>query len=192
MQTQATIKVWDPLVRIFHWTLVLAFSTAYLTEDDWMTLHSYAGYLVAGLVAFRIIWGLIGTRHARFNDFIYRPSTIIAYLKDVLAFRARNYLGHNPAGGAMVIALLLMLALTTATGMATYGAKEFAGPLAGMLANTPDFWADALEDMHEFFANATLLLVLLHIAGVALASFQHGENLARSMVTGRKNNPENH
>jgi cytochrome b len=180
------VRTWDLLIRLFHWTLVAAFFTAYLTEDDWMSLHVLAGYTVLGLVLFRIIWGLIGTRHARFTDFICSPASTLAYLKDIIAFRARRYLGHNPAGGAMVIALLFSLTATAISGLALYGYEEFSGPLAGLMGNTPEWLGDSLEDVHEFFANFTLMLVLLHVAGVVIASLQHGENLVRSMFTGIK------
>jgi len=180
------VRTWDLLIRLFHWTLVAAFFTAYLTEDDWMSLHVLAGYTVLGLVLFRIVWGVIGTRHARFTDFICSPASTLAYLKDIIAFRARRYLGHNPAGGAMVIALLFSLTATAISGLALYGYEEFSGPLAGLMGNTPEWLGDSLEDVHEFFANFTLMLVLLHVAGVVIASLQHGENLVRSMFTGIK------
>ncbi|MGD8618341.1 MAG: cytochrome b/b6 domain-containing protein [Gammaproteobacteria bacterium] len=180
------VRTWDLLIRLFHWTLVAAFFTAYLTEDDWMSLHVLAGYTVLGLVLFRFVWGVIGTRHARFTDFICSPASTLAYLKDIIAFRARRYLGHNPAGGAMVIALLFSLTATAISGLALYGYEEFSGPLAGLMGNTPDWLGDSLEDVHEFFANFTLMLVLLHVAGVVIASLQHGENLLRSMFTGIK------
>ena len=181
-----TIKVWDPLVRIFHWTLVAGFFVAYLTEDDFMTLHVWAGYLVGGLVAFRIVWGFIGPKHARFSDFVRPPGEVIAYLKAELAGRARRYLGHNPAGGAMVVALLLSLVLTVVTGLITYGGAECAGPLASYFCGAGEILDELGEEVHEFFANLTLLLVVLHVAGVILSSRLHGENLVHAMFTGRK------
>jgi len=180
------VKVWDPLVRIFHWTLVFSFAVAYITEDEWITLHSLAGYTIGGLLLFRIIWGVIGTRYARFSSFIFSRKVTVAYLKDIAAFRPKHYLGHNPAGGAMVIALLLSLIATVVTGLSVYGASEYSGPLAEFWAGSSQFTGDVLEGMHEFFANFTLLLVIAHVAGVILASFQHGENLVRSMFTGLK------
>ena len=179
-----TIKVWDPLVRIFHWSLVLFFFTAYLTEDDFETIHVWAGYAVASLVAFRIVWGLIGTRHARFTDFVTSPRTLFNYLIAIPAGKARRYIGHNPAGGTMIIALLLALAGTTLFGMATLGADENAGPLAGSWLASFD--EHTLKEIHEFFANLTLTLVVLHVAGVVFSSLHHRENLVRAMVTGRK------
>ncbi len=181
-----TVRVWDPLVRLFHWTLVVAFLTAWLVGDDWLALHVLAGETVLGLVVARLVWGVIGTRHARFTDFVRSPAVTLTYLKEVVTVRARRYLGHNPAGGAMVIALLVSLGSTTVSGLALYGYQEFSGPLAGMMYGAPAWLGDALEETHEFFTNFTLLLVVLHLAGVALASLQHGENLVRSMFTGRK------
>lgn len=180
------IKVWDPLVRIFHWSLASAFFIAYLTEDDWLDLHVLAGYLVAGLVAFRLVWGLVGTRHARFSDFVRPPREVFAYLKDMVTFHPKRYIGHNPAGGAMVVALLLSLLMTVLTGMSVYGAEEMAGPLADLFANAPKFVGEVAEELHEFFANFTLFLVVFHVVGVVLAGLQHGENLVRSMINGRK------
>lgn len=181
-----SVRIWDPLIRLFHWALVAGFFTAYLVEDDWLRLHVLAGYTVLGLVLFRLVWGLVGTRSARFASFVCSPSMTLAYLRDVLAMRARRYLGHNPAGGAMVVALLFTLAATAASGLAVYGYAEFSGPLAGMMIAVPDWFGGVLEDVHEFFADCTVLLVLLHVAGVALASLQHGENLVRSMFNGIK------
>lgn len=179
-----TLKVWDPLVRIFHWSLVLFFFTAYFSEDDFETLHVWAGYSVAALVAFRLVWGLIGTRHARFTDFVKSPKNVLSYLKAIPAGRSRRYIGHNPAGGAMVIALLLALTGTVVFGMATLGADENAGPLAGSWLAS--FNEHTLKEIHEFFANSTLVLVFLHVAGVLFSSIHHRENLVRAMIHGRK------
>ena len=176
-----TIRVWDPLVRIFHWSLASAFLIAYITEDDFMTLHEYFGYLILGLIGFRIVWGLIGTQYARFSNFVKPPKAVIQYLKDIASFKAKRYIGHNPAGGAMVIALLLSLLLTGITGMIYFGLEDQQGLLASYVSNWPSYLNDPLEEIHEFFANLTLLLVFLHIAGV-----QHGENLIRSMLNGKK------
>jgi cytochrome b len=177
-------KVWDPLVRIFHWTLAAAFALAYLTGDEVLGVHVVAGYTIAGLIAFRLVWGLIGPRHARFTDFVYRPRDVITYLKHLLRGRAARYRGHNPAGGAMTIALLTLLVLSVVTGLAVYGAEEGAGPLAGAMAAYAD--NEWVEEVHEFFANATVVLVVFHIAGVIVSSLLHGENLPLAMVTGRK------
>ncbi len=180
------VKVWDPLVRVFHWALVLAFTVAYLSGDELMGVHVIAGYTIAGLIAFRLLWGLVGPRHARFSDFVRSPSTVWSYLRDVLWRRAKRYLGHNPAGGAMILALLLMLVLTALSGMSLYAVHDGAGPLAPWLGGVGHGWEETLEELHEFAANFTLFLVGLHVFGVVVESLLHGENLARSMVTGRK------
>ncbi len=179
------IKVWDLFIRVFHWTLVAAFALAYVTEDDFMTVHVYAGYLILGLIVIRLLWGLVGSRYARFSSFVRSPSEVIAYTKDVVRFRAKHHVGHNPAGGAMIIALLLSLVMTLLFGLLTYGAMEFSGPLAGLTAGVGDSTAHGFKEVHEFFANFTLMLVV-HVIGVLVASMQHRENLVRSMVTGIK------
>jgi cytochrome b len=186
MNQQNTTKVWDPFVRIFHWGLVFAFIIAYLTEEDFLSIHTLAGYVVLGLLSLRLVWGFIGPRYARFSDFTYSIASIRNFLKDTLSFRARRYLGHNPAGGAMILLLITSLLLTSFTGLAIYAIAEQAGPLAGILTNSSEFMEDALEETHEFFANFTLFLVFIHIAGVIIESLLHRENLARSMVTGYK------
>lgn len=216
-----TIKVWDPLVRIGHWTLLAAFFIAYFTEDDLLTQHVWAGYTVAGVVLFRVLWGFIGTKNARFKNFIRSPGVTVHYLADIARNRAKHYIGHNPAGGAMIVALLASIAVTTYSGLEIYAIEENAGPLAGIVAtdglNPPnldlitsahasrdedpdsddddeygdrdgehesaeEFW----EEIHEASANFTLFLVILHVAGVMLASFAHTENLVKAMITGRK------
>ena len=179
------VSVWDPLVRIFHWTLVTAFFVAYFTEDDLLDLHVYAGYLIGGLLVFRLIWGFCCSRHARFSDFVKRPSEVWAYLKSLITGHPKRYLGHNPAGGAMILLMLVMLLATALTGMACYGVEEGAGPLA-MLSGMSDASGEVFEELHEFFANLMLLLVLVHIAGVLVESLIHHESLVRAMFTGRK------
>jgi len=183
LTTSRNIKVWDPLIRVFHWSLVFFFLLAYVTEDDWMTIHSYAGYSIAALVIFRLVWGVIGTRHARFTDFITTPSNVIAYLKQLSKGNARRYIGHNPAGAAMIVMLLVSLSMTVLSGVSLF-ATEGHGPLAGTFLST---WSeDPLEDVHEFFANFTLLLVVAHVLGVLLSGLLHRENLVKSMITGEK------
>jgi cytochrome b len=211
-QEKRQVAVWDPFVRIFHWLLVAAFIIAYLTEGENMDLHAPAGYTVGILVLLRVIWGFVGPRHARFSDFTYSPRAIITYLAGLLTFRGTRYVGHSPAGGAMVIALLLSLAITVSAGLIVYGGEKGAGPLAGFfttqttdvpVSETP-FYSDetgeygersedaespiveTAEEVHEVFANLTLVLVILHILAVFWASLVHRENLPRAMITGRK------
>ena len=127
-------QVWDPLVRLFHWLLVASFVTAYVTQEERLDLHVWSGYVVGALLIFRVIWGLVGPRHARFRDFLYSPRDVLAYVWDLLRLRTTRYLGHNPAGGVMIFALLLFLALTVGTGLMLYGQENHAGPLARFYA----------------------------------------------------------
>lgn len=193
------IRVWDPLVRVFHWSLVAAVAVAWLTADELDTIHEIAGYVVAGLVAFRLLWGLIGGRYARFAQFLRGPGATLSYLGDVARRKERRYLGHNPAGAAMILVLLLTLSGTALTGWLMTDPARLA-----MLPEMPRIvapaWADddrergegteeAVEEVHEVLANLTLILIALHVAGVVLASVRHRENLARAMVTGTKRAP---
>ena len=182
---QNEVRVWDPFVRIFHWSLVLTFTVAWLSGDELEFLHINAGYAVLGLLLLRIVWGFVGTHYARFRDFVYPPGEVKRFLRDTLMLRARRYLGHNPAGGAMVIMMLLSLVITVATGIACYGIEGGAGPLA-MLAGAPEGGGEVLEEVHEFFANLMVLLVVVHITGVIVESRLNHESLIRAMLTGRK------
>ncbi|NQV81889.1 MAG: cytochrome b/b6 domain-containing protein [Alphaproteobacteria bacterium] len=130
------VKVWDRFVRLAHWALVAAFTTAFLTEDDALSLHVWAGYVVGGIVVLRIAWGFIGPEHARFSDFLYRPGVVIGYLLALLRLRGRRYVGHSPAGGVMIIVLLAALAGTTGTGIWLYGVADGRGPLASLVSPT--------------------------------------------------------
>jgi cytochrome b len=179
----AQIYVWDPFVRVFHWTLVIGFTIAYLTEEDLLTVHVWAGYVVGALVMARVLWGFIGPDHARFSDFIYDPATTFSYVRDLVLLRGQRYLGHSPGGGYMVVALLVFITATVVTGLIVYGGDQQAGPLAGMVSEAT---GESMEEVHEVIANITLALVFLHIAAVVFASFAHRENLVRSMVTGYK------
>lgn len=167
-----TLPVWDFGVRVFHWTLVIAFAAAFASGDEWDRFHELVGYIAAGLIAFRIVWGLIGTHHARFTSFVTGPRTVLSYLRDMLAGREKRYLGHNPAGSVMILALLLGIA-----GLA----------VTGYMLTLDGYWSSKwLEELHEAIANGMLLLIALHIGGVILASLRHGENLVAAMWHGRK------
>lgn len=195
-----SIPVWDIAVRVFHWALLAAFSIAYITEDDFETLHIYAGYAVLGLISFRLIWGVIGTKYARFTNFVCRISTIKNYLKNILTGHPKHYLGHNPAGGLMIIVMLISLFAISYSGLQTYAA-EGKGPLANIdLSIVSSAYADddhnsrksdLWEEIHEFLANFTLILIFIHVAGVAVSSLLHNENLVRAMINGRKQTAKN-
>jgi cytochrome b len=189
------VRVWDPFVRAFHWSLVGLFALAYLSGDEESRLHVNAGYVIIGLVAARVVWGLVGPRYARFRHFVHGPGTVRAYARDYLAGRARRYLGHNPLGGAMVVALLASVLLTALTGLGMQQLDEnarlsaFSTPTLIAAARADDHRGsahEALEETHEFLANFTLLLIALHVAGVLAGSLLHRENLVRAMLTGDK------
>jgi cytochrome b len=198
------VNVWDPLVRFGHWALLAAFAIAYLSSEeeggDVSQLHVWSGYAVGAIIAVRVLWGLIGSGHARFSDFAYGPKAGLRYLGELIGGRARRYIGHSPAGALMVFALLLFLAATVATGLMANSAGEpqatgraSGGVVSQALAEErggPEKGGEgeesAIGELHGALANITLGLIVLHILGVGLASVVHRENLVRSMITGRK------
>ena len=164
--------IWDAPVRVFHWLSVLCFAGAWLTAESerWRLVHVTLGYTLAGLVVFRIVWGFVGTRHARFADFVRGPSAAVAYLRSMLAGHPAPHAGHNPAGAWAIVALLALAAGVTASGWFTLA--EWGG--------------DRFEDLHEALANAMLALVGLHVVAVLVSSRLHGDKLVLAMITGRK------
>jgi cytochrome b len=188
----AEVRVWDPFVRIFHWLLAtVVLVDWFMDEPLWM--HTWLGYLAAGLVILRIVWGFIGPENAQFVNFVRGPRLVLEYVAGLVRFSSRRYLGHSPAGGAMIVALLVMISATIVTGMANLAADRGEGPLAGAISKVerpiiPGQRRQRLlmKQVHETVANITLVLVVLHVLGVALGSFAHRENLVRAMITGRK------
>jgi cytochrome b len=169
---KAGICVWDPLVRLFHWSLALSFGIAWLSANSWDGLHIWAGYAAAALVLLRIAWGVVGTPYARFSQFVRSPLSVLTYLKALARGGERRYLGHNPAGGMMVVALMVAMIMTSASGWAL---------------TTDAFWGVAwIQRLHDALAHALLLMVCAHLAGVILASLRHRENLVAAMIDGRK------
>ena len=166
------ILVWDAPVRVFHWLMVLSFFGAYLTAEGerWRLVHVTLGYTLGGLVAFRIVWGLLGTRYARFANFIRGPAEVTRYVKSLLKGQPEHAIGHNPAGAVAIALLMLMSAVIVATGWAIF--NEIGG--------------EFLSELHELTGNLMLLVVGVHVAGVAVASWLHRENLVRAMITGKK------
>ncbi len=168
---ERTIPVWDRFVRVFHWSTVTLFATVFLTAHvQW--IHQPLAYVILVLVLARIAWGFIGSRHARFRDFVRHPRTVRAYLEDLRHGRARRYLGHNPAGGAMVVAILFMLLVVIGSGWLSETNRFYGVP-----------WVDHL---HHISAHLLLLMIGVHVAGVIVSSVLHRENLVRAMITGRK------
>jgi len=207
MTEKSSIQVWDIPVRVFHWSLVILFVVAYLTGDEDNNVHIYCGYAVLALVLFRIVWGFVGTQYARFTDFVYSPREVFQYLKGLLNRNTKHYIGHNPAGGWMVVTLLICLLVVTISGLKVYAIEEGRGPLAE--GNRVSFISDAFseedeedeksekskngeeqedfwEEVHEISSNITVLLVLLHVLGVLVSGKFHNENLVKSMITGKK------
>ncbi len=175
--------VWDPLLRVFHWTLAFFFFLAYLFESNELGMHSHAGYTVTLLILFRLVWGLIGPRHALFSDFLTPPGKVYAYLKQLCYRTAKRHIGHNPAGTGMILLLLITLLITAFTGMCLF-AMEGSGPLANTFVSS---WpGDIVEDVHEFFSDFTLVLIIVHVVGVLLTGLVHKENLIKAMITGEK------
>ena len=213
-ETGRTLEVWDRVVRVGHWVLVGGFAIAYLTgEDGPEGLHVWAGYALGVTVALRLVWGFIGPQKARFSDFVTGPGRALDYLMKLLEGTAPRYVGHSPAGGLMAVALLAAMAGTVWTGMILYAQEENAGPLApwyggqtaaieapalirSAMADEDEYeeheggdggeGEGSMEELHETFANATLVLALLHVAGVVVASRAHDENLVHAMIDGRK------
>lgn len=167
------ILVWDIPTRVFHWALALSFAGAFLTAETehYRDVHVALGYLMLGLIVFRLVWGFAGTRYARFASFVFKPAQVVDYLRSLFRRQPQHFVGHNPAGG-LAIFLLLALGLTTA--------------VSGVLLYR-EIWGEAFEELHEGAANFMLAVVMIHIAGVAVGSMLHRENLVRSMLTGYKN-----
>jgi cytochrome b len=183
-----TVKVWDLPVRLFHWILVAGFAAAYLTaEFHYGDIHTLIGYALCALVAARIYWGFFGTRYARFASFIFSPAETLAYMRSMFGKHpVKHYFGHNPAGALMVFTLLCVLAAIFATGLVTLAAIDFEGPLLVMADSIGDQTSYAIRELHESFVYVALGLVALHLMGVVGGSVQHGENLVRAMITGKK------
>ena len=212
MTNNNTVPVWDILVRIFHWSLVIAFTVSYISSEKESAVHIYSGYSVLGLISFRVIWGLVGSKYARFSDFVYSPTAVLDYLKGLWAKTPRHFLGHNPAGGWMILALLVALFVITLSGLKLNAFEKERDSQAGNAVTTAvitpastdrdqaaepgqerhrrhgprsageRFW----HELHEVAANLTLVLIALHIAGVIVSSRLHRENLVKAMITGKK------
>ena len=172
LQTKPTILVWDLPVRVFHWLLALSFAGAWITAESerWRLLHVTLGYTLGGLLAFRVLWGLVGTRHARFSDFVRGPRAALRYLGGLLRGRPEPHAGHNPAGALAVLALMALGGLIVASGWAHY--NELGG--------------DVMENLHEALASIMLAVVGVHVLAVIVSSRLHHENLVGAMITGRK------
>jgi len=175
-ETEITsVKVWDWPVRVFHWTLAASVIGAYATgeSEGFERLHHTLGWVAAGLIAFRVVWGLVGTRYARFSEFVRGPEQVWSYIKSLRSSEPQHFVGHNPVGAVAVILLMGLTALSV---------------YSGWLALAEDA-AEWLEEAHEIAANTLVPVVLVHVIGVLWSSRTHGENLLKAMLTGRKTAP---
>ena len=173
METTTTaIRVWDAPTRVFHWLLVLSFAGAYLTSESerWSLAHITLGYTLGGLIAFRLIWGFVGTRYARFTSFVKGPSEVLQYAKSMATLKPKHFVGHNPLGAVAIVLLIVSGIAIVVTGYAAF--NEIGGE-----------W---VAELHEIASHIMLILVGIHIVGVIAASWLHKENLARAMVNGFK------
>jgi len=216
--TESTIdtpprKTWDLLVRTGHWLLAAAFVTAWIAGDDYQQVHVLAGYTIVGILLVRIAWGVIGPRNARFAEFVRGPRAVLRYLRSLWRGDPEEHRGHNPAGGWMIVLLLVALTMQVSSGMTLYALEEGEGPLAGWLVTAEagshadedrhdeyesgdhegsenehgeDAFEEAVEEIHEFGADFLLILVALHITGVVVSSVLHRQNYVRGMITGQR------
>src|SRR5512134_1118505 len=185
MSTQAVL-IWDLPTRVFHWLLVLGVVTSYVTggEEGWLfVVHTASGYLIAVLLLFRVIWGVIGSPRSRFRDFIHGPRTVADYVRSLLALRPPRYIGHNPLGGWMVILMLIVLSITVVTGLFSGEEGEGAGLLFPWIA-APG--SEGLAEVHEVFANIIVILAVIHVCGVLADWWLTRENLVSAMIFGSK------
>lgn len=167
--------VWDPVVRLVHWALVAAFVVAYFSHGGYLAVHRISGYVITALVILRIVWGFVGSPHARFSDYVVGPRKLGNYLGLLVRGREPRHIGHNPAGGAMIVVLLVLLAALCVT---------------GFVLDTPQFRDDGdFKQVHDLLTNAAVVCIVLHVIGVAYASWRHRENLVGAMITGRKRHP---
>ena len=168
----ANCRVWDPFVRVLHWALAASVALAWLTLEGGGKWHEWAGYASLLLIALRILWGWAGSRYARFGQFVRSPAATLRYAKQLLEHGEPRYVGHNPLGGWMILLLITNIVLVG---------------FSGWLFTTDAYWGEKwLEDLHNVLAWSLVALIVIHIAGAAVSSYRHAENLAGAMIHGRK------
>ncbi len=176
-----TIRVWDMPTRVFHWSLVTMVAIAWVSAEadgSLFVIHVVSATTLVGFVVFRLLWGVIGSRHARFSDFVYPPHTVRDYAVRLMSFRPPHVVGHNPIGGWMILALLAALFVVVISGLMT-SEDGYVGPLSHLAFG-------GMDDLHEALANMLGLLIVLHVIGVLGHSLISRENLIRAMITGNK------
>ncbi|MEJ2514991.1 MAG: cytochrome b/b6 domain-containing protein [Gammaproteobacteria bacterium] len=185
-ETSTGALVWDLPVRIFHWSLAVLVPACWVTQEmgsRWMTLHMWLGYAVGALILFRLAWGFLGTRHARFGDFLAGPTRVFAYFREWMSGRGPTAIGHDPAGGWWIVLLLALLAGQVATGMLNSDGALHAGPWHYAV---PEDVADAAAAWHSDIFNLLILAVTVHVAAVLAHLARPGIDLVTPMFTGRK------
>ena len=186
-QAATKIRVWDGLVRVFHWSAVLLVVSLVVTANlGLQDVHITLGIDLMVLFLARLLWGFMDTGHARFSTFVRGPVVTLGYLRDIVRGHPQRHIGHNPAGAAMVIALLVTLGGLLATGVVLQATLEYDGPLVDTLRWIDSATVHRLLALHRLLVDALYVLVPLHLLGVAAASVQHRENLVRAMITGYK------
>jgi cytochrome b len=177
------VPVWDLLTRLFHWLLALSVGINLIVgpRGAWqLPLHVTAGCTALALVLFRIVWGIVGSRHSLFPDFVRGPRVVLQHLRDLLKLRQEPHTGHNPLGGWMVVILLVVTLVTATTGLFSATRRGTGGPFVGLLGG------QGLGDIHGTLGNLMIFLVILHLCGVALHYLVTRENIVGAMITGRK------
>jgi len=186
MRQTGQLQVWDPLVRIFHWLLVACFLIAYIMEDEMLNLHVLMGSIVLGLIVFRLIWGVVGTEHARFSDFTYSFREIAGHLLSLMCLRSARHTGHTPAGSVMIFFLLVGLLLLTMSGLLLYSLENSIAVLSGITLES----LLLIETMHGLMADVLMFAVIFHVAGVLVETVLQRQNLMLAMITGYKKGGE--
>ncbi|MBI5563241.1 MAG: cytochrome b/b6 domain-containing protein [Deltaproteobacteria bacterium] len=183
------IKVWDLPTRFFHWFLVSAYIAAFYTShnESLLEYHIAAGYIALGLVFFRVLWGFAGGRHARFSDFVRGWAEVKSFMSRVLRLDFPRFMGHNPAVGWVIIFILCVTFILTATGIITYGGEENRGVWVGAFTFAAAVWA---RDIHEILSYFIVAVVVIHICAALVHDFILKENIILSMITGFKEDPE--
>jgi len=179
--------IWDLPLRLFHWSLLACVAVAaisgYFLEEWFLNIHAIAGYIIAGLLIFRLIWGIVGSTYSQFRQFPLALSGVIAHTKDLLSFKSKSHAGHNPIGAWMIVFLLITLSLITLSGLILYGAQEHKGPFASFLTYS---WADGAEEIHEILAGFLMVLIAIHVTGVLVETKLFKHPVIKAMITGRK------
>ncbi|OCJ16445.1 cytochrome B [Rhizobium sp. AC44/96] len=169
---QRTVKVWDPIVRAFHWTVVAACVLNLFILEEGKYWHRVTGYVVAAAIIIRVVWGFVGTKHSRFSDFLPTPSKVVGQILDIVDRNEKRYVGHNPLASVMMLCLMALLAATA---------------LTGWMTTLDAFWGEKwLKELHGTIANSIMVLAFIHAGAAVVESWRHRENLVWSMVTGRK------